>query len=324
MGKRDRMGAFMVSGWESKGKLSVMRQHSRSFFRTGGIFLAIGIGLLCPSFHTASFLIAPLLMLMLFFVFLRISAPLHTFRGSHLWLLGWNLGVGPLAYGVIRYCGGEEILALAALMAGLSPTGTAAPVVMGFLDGKVEYVILAFLISTLGMTFALPFLLPYFLNADTSGLTLAIFQSLGGIVFIPLFSALTLRKCWPPARQWYRKTQNFTFLLWITTLCLMVANASYFLHQNSTSWVILLEILGVTGLICLSNFGMGYLFGGKEFPHECSQALGQKNTSLTFYIAITYASPAVALGPCMYILWHNLWNALQMALHQENTSERVK
>ena len=56
------------------------------------------------------------------------------------------------------------------------------------------------------------------------------------------------------------------------------------------------------------------MIGGREFPREASQSLGQKNTSFTIYLALTYANPLVALGPTCYVLWHNLWNSWQ--LHQ--------
>ncbi len=51
---------------------------------------------------------------------------------------------------------------------------------------------------------------------------------------------------------------------------------------------------------------------GRTRAAECSQALGQKNTTLSIYLALTYASPIAALGPTFYVLWHNLWNAWQL------------
>ena len=35
-------------------------------------------------------------------------------------------------------------------------------------------------------------------------------------------------------------------------------------------------------------------------------------TTLSMYLALTYASPIAALGPTFYLLWHNLWNAWQL------------
>ena len=74
-----------------------------------------------------------------------------------------------------------------------------------------------------------------------------------------------------------------------------------------------MEQIGVMALlVCGFNFGLGYLLGGRTRAAECSQALGQKNTTLSIYLALTYASPIAALGPTFYVLWHNLWNAWQL------------
>ena len=62
----------------------------------------------------------------------------------------------------------------------------------------------------------------------------------------------------------------------------------------------------------MASFALGRWIGGREFPAEASQALGQKNTTFTIYLALTYASPLVALGPTFYVVWHNLWNSWQL------------
>jgi BASS family bile acid:Na+ symporter len=54
------------------------------------------------------------------------------------------------------------------------------------------------------------------------------------------------------------------------------------------------------------------VLGGREYPREASQSLGQKNTTLTIYLALAYANPLVALGPTCYVIWHNLWNSWQL------------
>lgn len=292
--------------------------HTHGFFRTGGLVAAIGLGLAFPQLYHFRFLIPFLLMVMLFFVFLRVSAPLHALRPSHLWLLLWNIGLAPAVYGAVTALGGSHELALAAFLAAITPTGTAAPVVMGFLNGRVEYVILSFLVTTLTFTFVIPVLFPIFLGSPTPGIMVLIFKSVSSVIFIPMVLAAVIRWRVPSAREWYHKTQTFSFLLWAATLCLMTANASRFMHDRSAASAGFLgAVLGVTFVICALNFGVGFLLGGKDFRHECSQSLGQKNTSLTFFVGVTFASPAVALGPCLYILWHNLWNAIQLAMARD-------
>ena len=91
-------------------------------------------------------------------------------------------------------------------------------------------------------------------------------------------------------------------------LVLIAANASYDISsRDGISERVLEQIGAVSLLVCGINFGLGHLLGGRT-----SQALGQKNTTLSIYLALTYASPIAALGPTFYVLWHNLWNAWQL------------
>ena len=75
--------------------------------------------------------------------------------------------------------------------------------------------------------------------------------------------------------------------------------------------------------ICALNFLLGAWIGGKEFRREASQALGQKNTTFTIYLAMVYANPLVALGPTFYVLWHNLWNSFQLYWAERRGSSGV-
>jgi BASS family bile acid:Na+ symporter len=60
------------------------------------------------------------------------------------------------------------------------------------------------------------------------------------------------------------------------------------------------------------QFFIGQRLGGSRYPQEAAQSLGQKNTMLTLWMALTFCGPVVALGPAFYVLWHNLWNAWQL------------
>jgi BASS family bile acid:Na+ symporter len=74
----------------------------------------------------------------------------------------------------------------------------------------------------------------------------------------------------------------------------------------------LAQIAVTSLLVCAAGFALGRVIGGREFAREASQSLGQKNTTFTIYLALTYASPLVALGPTFYVVWHNLWNSWQL------------
>jgi BASS family bile acid:Na+ symporter len=65
----------------------------------------------------------------------------------------------------------------------------------------------------------------------------------------------------------------------------------------------------VSLVICIVNFGLGALLGGREHWQEASQALGQKNLSFVIWIALTFVNPLVAMGPMFYILYHHSYNS---------------
>ena len=110
-----------------------------------------------------------------------------------------------------------------------------------------------------------------------------------------------------------KKLKNFSFFLWVGAIFLIIANASAFLHgQSHLPKTVLLEIAAISLAICAFNFWFGQFLGGKKFRRESSQVLGQKNTTLTIYLALANANPLVALGPTFYVLWHNGWNTWQL------------
>ncbi|MGR9053311.1 MAG: hypothetical protein ACU84J_11740, partial [Gammaproteobacteria bacterium] len=61
--------------------------------------------------------------------------------------------------------------------------------------------------------------------------------------------------------------------------------------------------------ICLLNFSIGRYIGGQRFKREASQALGQKNTMFTTWLALEYFSPLVMTGPVFYLIFQNIYNS---------------
>lgn len=280
--------------------------------RTAALLLAIAGGALLPQLHVLSRAIPWLVAGMLFLVFLQTRLSRKALHRSHGWLLLANLAMGFLSWGGGWLIGGRDV-ALAAFFAGITPTATAAPVVMSFLRGRVDYVVAGFMLSNLVVTALLPLLLPLVLGQVTAETFGHVLGSVALIMFVPLIIAGLVRRMHPPAMAWPARLRNVSFGMWVTALLLITSNASSFLRQQTgLPTAVLPKILLVSLLVCAANFALGRLIGGREFPREASQTLGQKNTSYTIYLALTYASPLVALGPTFYVLWHNLWNAWQL------------
>lgn len=285
--------------------------------RTAALLLAIVGGALLPQLHAFGRAIPWLVATMLFLVFLQTRLSREALHRSHGWLLLANLVMGFVGWGVGWVVGGRDV-ALAAFFAGITPTATAAPVVMSFLRGRVDYVVAGFMLSNLVVTALLPLLLPLVLGQVTPEAFGHVLASVAWLMFAPLLAAWLVRRAHPAAKAWPAKLRNVSFGMWVTALLLITSNASHFLRQQTDlPAAVLPKIIGVSLLVCAVNFALGRLIGGREFPREASQTLGQKNTSYTIYLALTYASPLVALGPTFYVLWHNLWNSWQ--LHRVRT-----
>ena len=284
------------------------------FLRTAALLLSLIVGALIPQAKAAAWLIRWLVMGMLFLVFLQTQLSRKAIHRSHGWLLAANLAMGFVAWGVGWVAGGRDV-ALAAFFCGITPTATAAPVIVSFLRGRVDYVVAAFLLTNIVIAALLPALMPLVLGTAAPAIFSDVLGSVGLVVFGPMVAAWIVRTLYPDAAAWPKRLRNVSFAAWIAALFLITARVSEFLHAHaSLPRSLLVKIAAISLVVCVANFALGRLIGGKQFAREASQALGQKNTTFTIYLALTYASPLVAFGPTCYVLWHNLWNSCQLHL----------
>ena len=282
------------------------------FARTAAILAAIILGALIPQGHVMAWAIRWFVMAMLFIVFLQTRLSRSALTPSHVLLLAANIGLGFAGFGLGWLAGGKEV-GLAAFFCGITPTAIAAPVIISFLRGRVEYVVAAFLLTNVTIAALMPVMLPVVLGRATPQAFAEVLGSVGLVVFVPMAAAYLVRAVHPPAREWPGRLRNVSFGMWVTAMYLITSNASHFIRaQADTPPGRLLTIAVVSLAVCGASFGLGRLVGGRDFSREASQALGQKNTTFTIYLAITYASPLVALGPTFYVVWHNLWNSWQL------------
>ncbi|MSU51679.1 MAG: hypothetical protein EXS37_21740 [Opitutus sp.] len=282
------------------------------FARTAAILSAISLGALVPQAHVLAWAIRWLVMTMLFIVFLQTRFSRSAMGRSHVALVAANIGLAFAGWGAGWLIGGREI-ALAGFFCGITPTAIAAPVIIGLMRGRVDYVLAAFLLTNVSIAALLPVLLPIVLGRATPEAFAQVLGSVGLVVFVPMGAAWLVRAVHVAAAEWPARLRNVSFGMWVTAMFLITSNASDFVRAHAdTPHRVLAQLAAVSLLVCSASFGLGRIIGGREFPREASQALGQKNTTITIYLALTYASPLVALGPTCYVIWHNLWNSWQL------------
>ena len=270
------------------------------------------LGALIPQAHVLAGVIRWLVMAMLFLVFLQTKVSRSSLSRSHLVLLTANIGLGFAGWGAGWLIGGRDV-ALAGFFCGITPTAIAAPVIVSFLRGRVDYVVAAFVLTNLTIAALLPVLLPIVLGRATPEAFAQVLGSVGLVVFGPAAVATLVRALHAEAKDWPGRHRNLSFGMWVSAIFLITSNASDFVRTHADAPLrVLLQLALASLLVCAASFGLGRVIGGREFSREASQSLGQKNTTFTIYLALTYASPLVALGPTCYVIWHNLWNSWQL------------
>lgn len=306
------------------------------FVRPMMIFIPFVLGIFLQSIFRFSWSISGIdisvwfirisLMLMFFQICVQIDLSKLKPHKEHFKILILNILMGIVPYFILKELG-YETLALVAFFVGITPTANAAPVVMGFLGGKVEFVLTGFAITNIFIDLILIMLLPFISGNGSFVFALNVFLQILMLIGIPILFALIVRKTCKNARNIALRFRMFNFALWCSTLFVIASNATEFFESKPISWVVSIEIALISLLICAMNFWLGRIVSSKRFAREASQALGQKNTTLTIFLALVFGgenSALVALGPTFYVLWHNMYNALQMYFYDKRKVSKSK
>lgn len=285
---------------------------TRGFLETQGkglaLLLTMLLGALTPASHVLSFLIQYFLMIMLFFAFLDIDFNPERFQKSVIWILIANAA---LAFGAYAFLAPFDLtLALSAFMTAIAPTAIAAPVIIGFIHREVEYVVAAVLVTNLASAVIIPLSLPSLTGAEFNISIWEVLRPVLVVMLIPLMLAGLVSRLSAKTKNVIRTGKNYSFPIWLLNLFIISANASNFLrneHTSSRENLILIALISL--VICIFNFSLGALLGGRRYWQEASQSLGQKNLSFVIWIALTFINPLVALGPMFYIVYHHVYNS---------------
>jgi BASS family bile acid:Na+ symporter len=273
------------------------------------VVAALSIGILVPELSVFSAWIQWILCAMLFLGFSAV--PLSGFRPerAHLrLLLAWPLFA--VAGWFLLWPVGPQARA-AGFLVGATPTATAAPVVVGLLGGDAAFATVSLLGSNLVAALVLPLVLPA-LGADRIPSTLPFAARTLAVVLVPLALAAVARRL-PRSGPVLARARAASFPLWTLALLLAAAKSSASLRRSGIGVGVIAWIAAGSALLCACHFLSGRFLGGRERSLEASQSLGQKNTLLTIWMGLVAFGPVAALGPTTYVLWHNLWNAFQLA-----------
>ena len=287
--------------------------------RTVLLVLCFARGGFCPWLSALRPLMPVCLVYMLVAVFLRMDFTPRAIDWRHGAVLAANLATAFAVWGGLLLCGVPERFAQAAFFTAVTPTASAAPVIINLLGGSVTFGSMGFLLGALVVSAAFPLAIPVVLHQSAWAALPAILARVCLVALLPFAIALLLRRRFGErARAWGRRLTPSTLYVWIVLVAIIAASASRTLEEHAADypradilWVLLIDFL-----LCVSLFALGALLGGPRHRRECSQLLGQKNTSYTVYLAFACGAPFAALGPAFYVFFHNAWNGLQLIAHE--------
>ena len=243
----------------------------------------------------------------------------------HLWvLLGIQL-IGMGFWAVARLLG-YPILAESLFFCGIAPVAIAAPVIVNLLRGNVEFTTTALVLSQIVFGLLTPLLMPLVVQVEGfcySELAWEVAMQLGTVLGIPALVAIALRLLHPPCKGWTAKLRDVSLGIWIINLTIIAGVGTQRVLEMNIGWLDMMPLVLGSLVVCITGFVAGYKLGGRGLKRECSQCMGQKNTILTLYIASQwYVHPLAYIGPAFYVFFHNIANALQIALANRENARR--
>lgn len=212
----------------------------------------------------------------------------------------------------------SEVAATAAFLCIFMPTATAAPVVTGMLGGSIPKLATFSLLSNLAVAITAPTFLSVI---NDSGREISFYDSFTTIcaqvvplLILPLVIAIILRHSYPKLHNAIANHQSISFWLWAVALFIVVGRAVSFAYEQPASEIPDMIIMASAALVvCCLQFFFGRKIG-RHFGDKISgaQGLGQKNTVLGLWMALTYLNPIISIGPAAYIVWQNSINSYQL------------
>lgn len=288
--------------------------------------IAIVFGLLFHQWCNTLVLIVPYLIfsiLLLNFTAVDIrKLRLLKMTGMNIWLLAFQIIASLGGYLLAKFTGSDEIVAEGILIAVLCPVAASSVVISCLLGANREtvtaHVILGNLMvaivapiyfSFIGIQQDMPFFESFWL----------ILKRVSPIIAFPFFVALGCQIWLPKVNGFISKYKAWSLHLWALALAITLGQTINFIFLHGKENLRSIIILGIISVfICAIQFGLGKLIGKKYGDIVAGgQMLGQKNSALGIWMANIYLNPLSSVSIALYSIWQNLFNSLQIYLHEK-------
>lgn len=299
---------------------------SKALIRPAMLFFPFIVGFCFPQIAVLNeppiSIIRYMLIAMVFLSSLQAETAEFAIRKEHFAVMILNIVIGFGGFLLCRMLFPNKLFwAQAVFFCGIMPTATAAPVVVSFLGGSIGFAVTGFLLGNIIVPIVTVFLLPEVCGEGGAEFLIKVFSTIIITVFLPLVLARCVRRLTDLSAKCKSILKNISFTLWSMLLAITSAIATNFFAGREGSLRSVAVCALISLLVCIVNFAAGYIFApGKKFRRECSQICGQKNTTLGIYLALTFCDVRTAFATVFYVLWHNLYNAAQLFIHERQNS----
>lgn len=293
-------------------KMSLLRQRLKPWM----LPIAMVAGMVFHDFMGRIEFIAPyLIFIMLFITFCKVKP--HEFRITG---LSWGLlSVQILGAIAVYFCllPLSPDIAQGTFICVFCPTATAAPVITGMLGGSVPRLATFSIISNITVAILAP--ICFTLMGTEADITFmqsltTISMKVMPLIILPLILALILLKIAPKVHRAVAERQAISFYIWAVSLFIVVGRAvSFIMDEPATAVPEMLLLALFSGIVCCGQFWIGRKIGRRCGDKIAgAQGLGQKNTVLAIWMALTYLNPVSSVAPAAYVAWQNTINSAQL------------
>lgn len=286
--------------------------------------LAMLCGLLFhPWLEAVAWVVPYLIFTMLTITFCRVR-PRQFELSTMLWImLAIQLAGSAVVFLVLRPFSLD--VAQAIFICVLCPTATAAPVVTGMLGGSVHRVAAYSVLCNLAVALLAPLLFVW-VGEGAAAMSFAdefksVALQVAPLIVLPLALAFGLYFFAPKVHSAIGSVQGVSFYLWAVSLVVVVGRAVAFILAEPAAAIPEMIVIALgAGVVCVLQFAAGRRIG-RRYGDAVSgaQGLGQKNTVLAIWMALTYLNPIASIGPAAYIVWQNSINSAQLYFKMKHT-----
>lgn len=215
----------------------------------------------------------------------------------------------------------QKLLWEAMLTCIIGPSASAAPVVVGKLGGNISTMTTYTLASSLASALLIPLVFPLLEPAaevQFSEAFLMILEKVSIVLLLPLVLGWIIQRYLPKVQQWVTAMPNLSFYCWGVSLSITTGITVKNIVHSEASIALLLMIAAASLVLCFVQFAVGRGIGrqlGEEI--NAGQALFQKNTALSIWVAYMYLNPVSSVGAGCYVLWQNIINSVELWQHQK-------